>query len=171
MQGKDVEVTWMPFELRPYPTATLRPEDDYLQRAWRTSVYPMARRMGIDIKLPTVSPQPYTALAFEGLLFAQEHGKGNAYNSAVMRGFFQRDLDIGKLDILEGLASEVGLLSDEFRRALETGTFRDKHQQLLRHSYEEAHVTGVPLFMIGDMRLGALQDRKTLENAISSCGG
>ena len=38
----------MPFELRP--------EGDYLQRAWRQSVYPIARQMGVPIKLPTVSP-------------------------------------------------------------------------------------------------------------------
>jgi predicted DsbA family dithiol-disulfide isomerase len=29
--GKDVKVEWMPFELRPYPTPTLRPEGGYLQ--------------------------------------------------------------------------------------------------------------------------------------------
>ncbi len=34
---------WLPFELRPYPTPILRPEGAYLQRAWRQSVYPLAR--------------------------------------------------------------------------------------------------------------------------------
>ena len=33
MRGKDVEVEWMPFELRPEPHETLRPEGDYLRRA------------------------------------------------------------------------------------------------------------------------------------------
>jgi hypothetical protein len=42
----------MPFELRPVPHPTLRPEGDYLQRAWQQSVYPIARRMGVEIKLP-----------------------------------------------------------------------------------------------------------------------
>ena len=36
----------MPFELRPYPHPTLRPEGEYLQRAWSQSVYPLARQMG-----------------------------------------------------------------------------------------------------------------------------
>jgi hypothetical protein len=36
------------------------------QRAWQQSVYPIARRMGVPIKLPEVSPQPHTHLAFEG---------------------------------------------------------------------------------------------------------
>jgi predicted DsbA family dithiol-disulfide isomerase len=123
--------------------------------------------MGIDIKLPTVSPQPYTALAFEGLLFAQERGKGNAYNSAVMQAFFQRDLNIGSIDVLEEIASEVGLPSDEFRRALESGAYREQERRLLRHAYAESGVTGVPLFVIGDLRLVGLQDRHTLEEAIA----
>ena len=52
VRGKDVEVEWMPFELRPEPHPTLRPEGDYLQRAWQQSVYPLARQMGVPITLP-----------------------------------------------------------------------------------------------------------------------
>src|ERR1700736_4890236 len=75
IKGKDVEDEWMPFELRPEPQPTLRPEGEYLQRAWSQSVYPIAERMGVPIALPPVSPQPYTHLAFEGYQFAREHGK------------------------------------------------------------------------------------------------
>lgn len=66
IKGKDVEVEWMPYELRPYPNETLKPEGDYLQNTWKQSVYPMAERMGIDIILSKVSPQLNTNLAFEG---------------------------------------------------------------------------------------------------------
>jgi hypothetical protein len=41
----------MPFELRPYPNETLRPEGDYLQRAWQQRIYPIAHRMGVPIHL------------------------------------------------------------------------------------------------------------------------
>lgn len=76
MRERDIEVEWMPFELRPEPDETLRPEGDYLQRAWRQSVFPLARRMGVPINLPPVSTQPHTHLAFEGYQFAREHGRG-----------------------------------------------------------------------------------------------
>ena len=66
----------MPFELRPSPAPTLRPDGPYLQTAWKNSVYPLARRMGVEIRLPSVTPQPYTRLAFEGLEFAKKHGAG-----------------------------------------------------------------------------------------------
>ncbi len=68
---------------------TLAPEGQYLQTAWKRSVYPLAERLGVEIKLPTVSPQPYTNLAFQGLEFAKDRGKGDAFNDAVFRAFFQ----------------------------------------------------------------------------------
>src|SRR5436305_12071715 len=98
----------MPFELRPYPNTTLRPEGDYLQRAWAQSVYPLARRMGVPITLPRVSPQPHTHLAFEGYQYAREHGKGNAYNHRVLEAFFRDGQDIGDIGVLTRPAAEVG---------------------------------------------------------------
>jgi predicted DsbA family dithiol-disulfide isomerase len=161
-----VTVDWMPFELRPYPNSTLRPEDDYLQRAWQQSVYPIARRMGVEIKLPQVSPQPHTHLAFEGYQYAREHGKGNDYNHRVLQAFFVDGQDIGQVDVLTRLASEVGLDQQEFEQALRTRKYRETHQGALRHAYEEAAVTGVPMFVIGSQVLTGLQDRETLEAVI-----
>jgi predicted DsbA family dithiol-disulfide isomerase len=153
----------MPFELRPYPNETLRPEGHYLQRAWQQSVYPIAHRMGVPITLPQVSPQPHTQLAFEGYQYAKEHGKGNDYNHWVLEAFFRDGQDIGQIDVLTRLAGAVGLDEKEFEKALRTRTYREAHQRALRHAYEEAGVTGVPMFVIGDRVLTGLQDRGTLE--------
>ena len=156
----------MPFELRPYPNETLRPEGDYLQRAWRQSVYPIARQMGVPIKLPSVSPQPHSHLAFEGSQYAKEHGKGNEYNHRVLTAFFVESHDIGYIVVLTKLAGEVGLNEKEFEAALNTRKYREAHQRALRHAYEEAGVTGVPMFVIGGQTLTGLQDRETLEAVI-----
>ncbi len=156
----------MPFELRPYPNETLRPEGDYLQRAWQQSVYPIARRMGVPITLPTVSPQPHTHLAFEGYQYAKEHGRGNEYNHRVLEAFFVESQDISDVGVLTTLAGEVGLDEKEFKAALTTRKYREAHQRALRHAYEEAGVTGVPMFVIGNQTLTGLQDRETLERVI-----
>ena len=166
VRGKDVEVEWMPFELRPFPNETLRPEGDYLQRAWTNSVYPIARQMGVPIKLPTVSPQPHTHLAFEGFHFAKEHGKGGEYNHRVLSAFFMESRDIGDIGVLTKLAGEVGLNETEFEEALKSRKYRDAHQRALLHAYEEAGGSGVPMFVIGDQTLTGLQDRATLEAVI-----
>jgi predicted DsbA family dithiol-disulfide isomerase len=163
---KDVEVEWMPYELRPYPNPTLKPEEDYLQTTWKQSVYPMAERMGIPIVLPKVSPQPYTHLAFEGFQFAKEHGKANAYNHRLFQAFFQEELDIGDVEVLTALAEELGLNKEKFREALQNRTYREIHQKALEHAYQEAKITAVPTIVIGKHVLQGVRNRQTLESII-----
>ena len=119
----------MPFELRPDPNQTLRPEGEYLQLAWSHSVYPLARHMGVPIKLPPVSPQPHTHLACEGYQYAREHGKGNEYNHRVLEAFFVEGQDVGAIGVLTRLAGEVGLDEKEFDQALRTRKYREAHQR------------------------------------------
>lgn len=167
IKGKDVSLEWMPFELRPEPNATLRPEGDYLQRAWAQSVYPMAEQMGVRIVLPKVSPQPHTHLAFEGYQYAKSHGKGDEYNDRMFRAFFQEEQDIGDIDVLAKSAAEVGLDPAEFREALKERRYREAHQMALRHAVEEVGVTAVPTFIIGKHVLSGVQTREMLERAIA----
>ena len=137
-----------------------------MRTEWERSVYPLAARMGIEIQLPRVSPQPYTRLAFEGLEFAKEHGAADDYHSGAMRAFFQRSEDIGSAEVLTRVASGVGLHGEEFRKALDEGAYEARTGELLRYANERVRVEGVPLFLIGDMRLSGVQSRRTLEAAI-----
>ncbi|WP_210489544.1 DsbA family oxidoreductase [Rufibacter aurantiacus] len=150
MLGKEIEVEWMPFELRPEPTPTLRPEENYLQTTWKHSVYPMAEELGVKIQLPGVSPQPYTHLAFEGFQFAKEQGKGNAYTHRMFTAFFQESQDIGDIEVLTKLAAEIGLNPDAFREAVVSRRYKEAHQAALTHAYEEQKVTAVPTMIIGE---------------------
>ncbi|MFE5582847.1 DsbA family protein [Kitasatospora sp. NPDC056531] len=143
----DVEIEWMPFELRPHPTPTLRPEDPYLPAIWERAVYPMARRMGVDITLPTVSPQPYTRLAFEGYQYAAEHGRAAEYTPRVLRAFFQENRDIGRTEVLADIASELGLDAADFTAALTAGTYTAAHQDALRTA-EAFRISVAPTIII-----------------------
>jgi predicted DsbA family dithiol-disulfide isomerase len=124
--------------------------------------------MGVPITLPEVSPQPHTHLAFEGYQYAREQGKGNDYNRRVLEAFFVEGQDIGRIDVLTKLAGEVGLDEGEFGEALRSRRYREAHRRALRHAYEEAGVTGVPLFVIGRRRLTGLQNRETLAAVIDA---
>ncbi len=159
-------VEWMPFELRPEPSPTLRPEGEYLQRAWAQSVYPLARRMGVEIRLPPVSPQPHTHLAWEGFQFAREHGKGTDYNHRVLEAFFVEGVDIGRPDVLDRLAAGVGLDAVAFRTALDDRRYRDAHRAAVRRAHE-LDISGVPAFEIGGRRLVGVQPREALEAALT----
>lgn len=167
IQGKDVEVEWMPFELRPYPNEQFKPEGNYLQSTWNRSVYPMAERMGINIVLPSVSPQPHTHLAFEGYQYAKEQGKGNAYNNRMFRAFFQEEQDIGNIDVLTKLAGEIGLDEIEYREALTTRRYKEAHQEALKHAYEEANITAVPTFDIGGTTVRGMRSKEDFEQIIN----
>ena len=164
-KGKDVTFEWLPFELRPEPTPTLRPEDDYLQSAWKNNVYPLAQRLGVEMKLPSVSPQPHTRLAHEGMEFAKEHGKGNEYAHALFKAFFQRSEDIGKAEVLARIAGEVGLDGDDFRSALESGKYRDRTQDLLRQARMQM-INAVPTFIIGRQRVSGLYPAEVLADIV-----
>jgi predicted DsbA family dithiol-disulfide isomerase len=156
----------MPFELHPAPTPTRKPEDSYLQTAWKQRIYPMAEKLGLHMRLPAVSPYPYTNLAFQGLEFAKDCHKGNEYNDAVFRAFFQQSRDIGRIDVLVDVAMEAGLEPEKLRGALEQGTYRDRVQQLLKAAYESVRVTAVPTMIIGRLRLEGLYPADSIRQAI-----
>ena len=145
----EVEVEWMPFELRPFPTPTLRPEDEYLPRVWNSSVYPMAQDMDLEIKLPTISPQPYTHLAFEGYQFARERHKGEAYTHRLFEAFFKENKDIGDIEVLGKLADEVGLDQQTYRKAVESRRYKEQHLQALQKA-QQYGIRAVPTFQIGN---------------------
>lgn len=165
--GVQVDVEWMPFELRPHPTPTLRPEDPYLQTVWPQSVYPVARRFGVALKLPSVSPQPHSALAWQGYQHAKAHGLGAAYNQAVLHAFFQHDLDIGRTEVLAALAAGIGLDATAFTAALQDGRYREAHAQALARAQAEG-VNSVPAFRIGTRRLAGVQEAQVLAAALQA---
>lgn len=80
--------------------------------------------------------------------------------------FFQEEQDIGDIDVLTKLAGEVGLDEKEFRQALETRKYKEAHQRALKHAYEEANITAVPTFVIGDTVLTGVRSKETLEKII-----
>jgi len=164
--GKNVQVEWMPFELRPAPQPTLRPEGEYLRQAWAESVYPMAKRLGIRIVLPRISPQPHTGLAFEGYHYAREHGRSSEYNRRMFTAFFQEERNIGDIDVLAVLADEMGLEQDDFRAALATGRYRPAQRHALAPAWMVAHVTAVPTFVVGRQVVRGLPSEQTLETLV-----
>lgn len=168
IEGKDVEVEWLPFELRPSPAEQIDPWQDPMKLAgWENYITPMAKKWGVDMKLPHVSPHPYTHLAFEGLHFAKEHGKAKPYNDRVYTAFFQEEQNIGEIDVLTKIAGEVGLDEAAFEEVLVTRKYGNAQRSALQHAYEEAQITAVPTFIIGEERLQGAADQAAFERALN----
>lgn len=167
VKEKDVEVEWMPFELRPSPHSKIDPwkEPDKLG-SWDSFILPTAKKLGVDMRLPRFSPHPYTNLAFEGCHFAKEHGKGNEFHHRVFTAFFQEEQNIEDVEVLTNLAGEVGLSMDDFKDALVSRKYREVHQKALNHAYEEAQIMAVPTFIIGDEVIQGLASKERLAQVI-----
>jgi predicted DsbA family dithiol-disulfide isomerase len=152
---RDVEVRIRPFELRPDPVPTLRPEDEYLPRVWQASVYPMVERLGFDITLPSVSPQPRTEKAFMVLQLAQEVGKAEEYSEAMFTAFFQDDRDIGAEEVIVDVATSVGLERAQVEEALHSEDRRARHRADLDYAVGTLGLDVVPgIFIEGELVRG-----------------
>ncbi|MFK3672336.1 DsbA family protein [Leifsonia aquatica] len=166
-QVREVEIIYRPVELRPAPIPTLRPEDEYLPRVWQASVYPIARRLGVDIKLPTISPQPRTEAAFLLLQLAQEVGVDEAYVHAVFRAFFEHDRDIGNAKVLLELATGVGIDPVVALEALSSDQRRWNHAAK-REAAHSGAIRSVPTIRIGDQTITGMADAATLLQAVDA---
>ena len=145
----EVEIIWKAFELRPEPIPTLDSRGDYITHAWKHSVYPLAERLGMTMRLPPV--QPRSKRAHEAAHWARTQGRFDDYHKAVFRAFFERGEDIGQLEVLIRLASDLGLDEVGLREALES---REFEASVLNDEREAAEwrVSGVPAF-VADRRM------------------
>lgn len=161
----DVEVVHHAHELRPYPAPTLRPEEPYLPDIWARAVYPMARRHQVPMTLPSISPQPYTAAAFRGSLYAADQGVAHAYHRRVMTAFFQEDRDIGDRVILADLAADVGLDAVGYLSALDDDTYALRHRMALQESVHQG-IQVVPTIVISSRRIEGVATEAVIVRAL-----
>ena len=167
MEGQDLVIQWRPFELRPDPIPTLRVEDPYLHRVWKQSVYPLAERLGVHIKLPDISPQPRTTKAFEVFAMADEQGLGHAFSMRTLEAFFQEGKDIGNPEIITQLGEDVGLDRQSVKQALNMGSYRQHHQEALRYAREDMRISSVPTLLVGQRVLHGVVSADELRSVIN----
>ncbi|MDB5576902.1 MAG: disulfide bond formation protein DsbA [Bradyrhizobium sp.] len=143
--GDRIKIVWRAFELRADPTPTLDPAGDYLRTTWANSVYPMAAKRGMTLKLPSV--QPRSRKAHEAAQFAETHLRFNAMHEALFRAFFEDGRDIGDRDVLCDIAASSELDPVGLRVAL----IEDRYTRLVIDDEQlarELGVSGVPLMLV-----------------------
>ena len=173
----EVEIVWKAFELRPDPVPARDPAGEYLTRVWRDSVYPLAERLGMTMRLPPI--QPRSRRAHEAAKWAQtqnQHGADNpvraqnsfsAYNEAIFRAFFERGEDISDIDVLAALARDLNLDESSLRTALDSKQFEPN----VLFEENEAATLGlhaVPAFVANRrFALSGVQTVTTLEGLVN----
>jgi predicted DsbA family dithiol-disulfide isomerase len=163
---EDVEIIWRAFELRPKPVPSLDPNGEYMQTVWNSSVYPLSEKLGIKMKLPPI--QPRSRSAHEAAKWAETQGKFDEYNAALFRAFFEHGEDIGEIETLLSLASDLKLETEFLRKALETNEFLERVLADERDAAEMG-MSGVPAF-VADRKtaLTGVQPFENLKKLIES---
>ena len=152
--GLEAEIRVQPLELTPEPKERVDTcHDQERKKRYQILVEP-AKALGLDMKLPPmVCPRPYTRLAFEGLFYAREQGMEERYGDLVYRAYFEKELDIGEMQVLCGIAEEAGLDPEGYRQALLQGTYREKVKEETAYSRDVLKVSGVPSVYLNGERV------------------
>ena len=118
----------------------------------------------MQMKMPPV--QPRSRLAHEAAQWAHTKGRFEDFNAAVFRAFFERGEDIGRIDVLRQLASELSLDSHSLRKAFENEEFREAVLTDERDA-QNLGVRAVPSF-VADRRdtVSGVQSLATLQELI-----
>ncbi|WP_173912172.1 DsbA family oxidoreductase [Acinetobacter sp. Marseille-Q1618] len=160
--GIDLDIIWHSFELD--PDAPIKHDSSNTER--------LAKKYGRTIE-QTVETQKNIAeiAASEGIEFnwekansgntfnahriihlAQSKGLGNEAEEAFFHAYMTEGLAIGEREIIEDIASRIGLDHNEVDYVLDSEEFADfvRHDEKIAH--EQLKVTGVPFFVF-DQRL------------------
>lgn len=161
-----IELVWRPYTLR--IAEYLGSVENRDEHQWRKVRYAymdarrFAAKQGLVIKGPKRIFDGY--LASVGMLFALRAGFFARYHEATFTRFWQRELDIDRIDEMRAHVASVGGSPDDFERYATDPATRREHDAIVAQA-EAAGVFGVPSFVLdgelfwGGDRLGLLRER------------
>ena len=143
----EVEVEWLPFELRPAPKALLEPRGNHLRVDWTQHVYRRALALGVEIHLPR--SQPRSTLILAACLWAADEDGLRPFKHALYEAFFCEGEDIATDAEIRRAADRTGLDPDG---AVSAAYSADRIGQLadVRREAEAAGIRGVPSLLTRD---------------------
>jgi predicted DsbA family dithiol-disulfide isomerase len=167
----DLDVDWRGFQIHPdWPATGIPAEKVYgnmdpeaRKGAWER-ISTMAADIGLTMRPPSVLTNSHNALA------ATEHaiasGKGEEFEERIYRAYFEDGSNIGDVEILKNLGSDIGIDSAQIVEA----TSSPKVQLRLKNNAMVAHqhnVSGVPTFFIGNYPLVGAQSEETMRKILT----
>jgi predicted DsbA family dithiol-disulfide isomerase len=142
-----VDVEWLPFELRPAPRPLLEPRGDHLRVDWTQHVNRRAQSLGVEIHLPRY--QPRSTLILAACLWAGDKGRLRAFKHALYEAFFCEGKDIATDAEIRRAADRVDLDPDDCVAAAYSAE-RISQIALVRREAEAKGVRGVPSLLTED---------------------
>ncbi len=145
----EVEVDWVPYQLRPETPADGIPFDHLRGRGRYTEDYlvylsDVASDAGVVMRERKLIPNSLPSL--EAAEWAREQGCFPVLHHAMFNAYFQEQADIGQTDVLQKIAGDCGLDAQDLVLALSTGRYRQRLEEKLEWS-QVAGLGGVPYYM------------------------
>lgn len=137
----EVDVEWLPFELRPAPRPLLEVRGDHLRTDWTQNVYRRALERGIEIHLPRY--QPRSTLPLSACLWAGEHDRLRAFKHALYEAFFCEGEDISTDAEIARAAERAELDPSEAVEAAYSAELFSRIREI-REVADAAGIRGVP---------------------------
>jgi predicted DsbA family dithiol-disulfide isomerase len=131
---------------------------------WVKSIYPMAARLGVKMRMPSRATR--TRLAHEAAAWARSSGIGEQMNDALFRAYFERSENIGDPEVLVRLAADLYAGAPGLRESLS----RHDHLPDVLADEEQARqygLSGVPAFICNGKGLVGVQDGDNLARLVS----
>jgi predicted DsbA family dithiol-disulfide isomerase len=166
-QSENIELVWLPFELRPEGTEPLDVHAPYIQRGFREQIAPRAAQLGLKMTQPNFAPR--TRLAHEAQQFAVSYGKGWEMGQALFAAYWADHRDIGQVEVLCDIGLSVGLDPVELRGALESRRFQAVVEQ--KESWAaQIGISAVPSAIVGrKYLLQGFRPEEEIRRAIELC--
>lgn len=152
---------WKGFQIHPeYPAAGLPIAQRIAQYGqeryaaiWR-NILTLAERIGLEMTPPPLLTN--SLMALEATEYAKEEEKAETFSHAVYQAYFQAGKNIGDIEVLLSLATQVGLDPQAVQTHLQEGTYSARVQAF----HQEARalgVSGVPTFVAGPAQIVGAQ--------------
>jgi predicted DsbA family dithiol-disulfide isomerase len=147
-----VEFDAWAYDLRP----GIPPEGISREQASAGRVYPpgyvdnliqTARDAGIDMKRPPLIPN--TRRAHQATEFAKEAGRLLPFHRALFAAYFEREENIGDIDVLCRIGQECGLDAEALREALSDERYAGAVEEQIAWA-RAAGIAGVPTFIFDE---------------------
>jgi predicted DsbA family dithiol-disulfide isomerase len=165
----DVDVEWRAFELHPGipPEGQLIPWSPERIARGRSHFEELAREAGLE-----VGPRAHwynSDLAHEASAWARDRGYGETLHREIYRAYFIRDENIGSIEVLTSLASNLDLDAEDLRGALQDRRYHEH----VREEYAEARevgVTAVPTFVADGYAIVGAHPYETFRRLMDALG-
>ncbi len=157
------EIVWRAFQLRESGPPPFEPGSERMNASWNHSVFPLANRLGVEIRQPSRSP--LTRLAHEAAAWARSKDSFDQFHRRLFKAFFLENRDISELTVLKEIAWQSGLNPADLEKALAERRMADEVDEdlLIARTYG---IATVPSFVIGGHVLAGVQDEAVLIRAI-----